>query len=146
MEEKVIRHLNWLYYGVMALTLVVLGVMYYLTSKGILGEPTDPMSGPGKMLQFAAIIVALIGIPIGLYFIKWQKPKTPEAYEGAAAYRILAVGLNMPLDIMVYFILGAYRPMMWLTAMAAIAWYFTKPTLGKMEAEMKPKDPNAEDY
>ena len=33
-----------------------------------------------------------------------------------------------------------------LAAMRAPARYFTKPTLGKMEAEMKPKDPNAEDY
>jgi len=145
-EEKVIRHLNWCYYGIMALTVVVLGVMYYLTSKGLLGEPTDPMSELGKSLQFAAIIVALISIPLGLYLVKWRKPKTPEEYEGVAAYRILGVGLNMPLDIMIFYLLGGYKPMIWLAAIAAIAWYFSKPTLGKMEQEMKDKDNNEETY
>ena len=36
--------------------------------------------------------------------------------------------------------------MMWLAAMSAVAWYFTKPTLGKMEQEMTPKDPNEPTY
>ena len=56
------------------------------------------------------------------------------------------IGLVMPASIIIYYYLGAYRPMMWVAAIAAIAWYFTKPTLGKLEQEMKPKDPNAEDY
>jgi hypothetical protein len=56
------------------------------------------------------------------------------------------VGMTMPMNIACYYLFGCYKPMMWLAAMSAIAWYFTKPTLGKMEQEMKPKDPNEETY
>jgi hypothetical protein len=36
--------------------------------------------------------------------------------------------------------------MLWVAAIAAVAWYFTKPTLGKMEQEMQPEDPNMPTY
>jgi hypothetical protein len=145
MEEKIIRTLNGYYYGVMAFTLIILGVMYYLTSKPDF-EPVSPMEQVGMILQYAAIGLTLVAIPLGLYLVKWKKPETLEKYKEAAMTRICMVGMTMPMNIAFFYLLGAYKPMMWLAAMSAIAWYFTKPTLGKMEAEMKPKDPNAEDY
>ena len=56
------------------------------------------------------------------------------------------MGFTMPMNIALYYLLGNYQPMMWLAAMSAVAWYFTKPTLGKMEQEMRPKDPNEPTY
>ena len=50
------------------------------------------------------------------------------------------------MNIAFFYLLGTHRPMMWLAGMSAIAWYFTKPTLAKMEQEMKPEDPNEEKY
>ena len=52
----------------------------------------------------------------------------------------------MPLGIFAFYWLGGYRSMLWVAAIAAIAWYFTKPTIGKLEQEMSPKDENQETY
>lgn len=145
MEEKIIRALNGYYYGVMVLTLIVLGIMYYLTLQPDF-EPIDTMAQMGMTLQYIGIGITLLAIPLGLYLVKLLKPATLEKYKSIATGRILMVGLTMPMNIAFYYLLGCYRPMMWLAAMSAIAWYFTKPTLGKLEAEMKPQDPNAEDY
>ena len=145
MEEKIIRHLNWIYYGVMIAAIVAYTVMYYVVSKGFL-EFYDPNSSLGQALQFVIIITALMCIPFGLYLIKWKKPKTLEEYERLASIRILVVGGIMIPAILIYFLLGCYRPMIWVAAISAVAWYFTKPTLGKLEQEMKPEDPNMPTY
>ena len=130
MEEKVIKHLNWCYYGIMVFTLVILSGMYYLTSRPDF-EPLSPMEQVGMILQYMAMGLTLIAIPFGLYTVKLFKPDTYEKYE---------------MNIALYYLLGNYQPMMWLAAMSAVAWYFTKPTLGKMEQEMTPKDPNEPTY
>lgn len=145
MEEKIIRTLNGYYYGVMLFTLVILGAMYYLTSLPDF-EPVSPMEQQGMILQYIAIGMTLLAIPLGLYLVKLLKPATLEKYKEIAACRIMVVGLTMPMNIAFYYLFGCYKPMMWLAAMSAVAWYFTKPTLGKLEQEMTPKDPNAEDY
>ncbi len=145
MEEKVIKHLNWCYYGIMGFTLIVLGGMYYLASRPDF-EPLSPMEQPGMFLQYMAMGLTLIAIPFGLYTVKLFKPDTYEKYEGVAAQRILVVGFTMPMNIAFYYLFGCYKSMMWLAAMSAIAWYFTKPTIGKMDQEMKPKDSNEETY
>ena len=145
MEEKIIRTLNGYYYGVMVFTLIVLGAMYYLTSQPDF-EPLAPLEQVGMILQYVAIGVALVAIPFGLYMVKLFKPDTLEKYKEIATGRILVVGLTMPMNIAFYYLFGCYKSMMWLAAMSAIAWYFTKPTIGKMDQEMKPQDPNQETY
>ena len=145
MEEKIVRTLNVYYYGVMALTLIALGVMYYLVSQPNF-EPLNPMESLGMILQYIAIGATLIALPLGLYLVKWTKPQTLEKYQTVATARILLVGLTMPMNIAFFYLLGTYKPLMWLAAMSAVAWYFTKPTLGKMEQEMTPDDPNTPTY
>ena len=140
MEEKIIKTLNGYYYGVMVFTLIVLGVMYYLTSQPDF-EPLSPLEQVGMILQYVAIGVTLVAIPFGLYMVKLFKPDTLEKYKEIATGRILVVGLTMPMNIAFYYLFGCYKSMMWLAAMSAIAWYFTKPTIGKMDQEMKPQDP-----
>ncbi len=135
-EQKVIRELNAWYYGVMAFTLIILGGMYYLTSKDDF-VPMDTLSTVGMVLQYAAIFTTLISIPLGLYLIKWRKPKTLEQYKELATGRILLCGLPMSMNIALYYLFGCYRSMMWIAAISAIAWYFSKPTLGKLEQEME---------
>ena len=144
-EQKVIRALNGWYYGIMVFTLIVLGGMYYLTSHPDF-EPMDTMSQVGMILQYAAIFTTLIAIPLGLYLIKWRKPKTLDMYKELATARILLCGLPMSMNIAFFYLFGGYRSMMWIAAISAIAWYFSKPTLGKLEQEMTPQDPNEETY
>lgn len=145
MEEQVVRKLNWYYYGVMIVSLIALTVMYYLFSKERY-VPIDNMSQTGMALQYIIIFDALITIPVGLYIVKKLRPQTPERYFKLAALRILLVSNTLPLGIAAFYIMGGYRPMMWVAAIAAVAWYFTKPSAGKMEEEMKPRDPNEETY
>lgn len=135
MEEKVIRELNAWYYGVMVFALLILAGMYYLTSQADF-VPMDTMSTVGMVLQYAAIFTTLIAIPLGLYLIKWRKPQTLEQYKELATGRILLCGLPMSLNIALFYLFGNYRSMMWIAAISAIAWYFSKPTMGKLEQEM----------
>jgi hypothetical protein len=42
--------------------------------------------------------------------------------------------------------MGAYQSMLWVAAVSAIGWYFTKPSERKMELELQTQDPNQEQY
>ncbi len=143
--ENVVRKLNWIYYGQMVIALIVLSAMYYAFSKGLY-EPWDRLSSKGQLIQYIIIFDALITIPLGLYLVKLFKPKTDKQYFKVAASRILLASNTMPLGILAYYGFGCYQSMLWVAAIAAIAWYFSKPTIGKMEQEMKPEDPNQETY
>jgi hypothetical protein len=147
--DKVVRHLNWYYYGMMVITLVAMSAMYYVW-KNQLYTPIDRTSTLGMVVQYFVIFDALITIPLGLYLIKWRKPTTLEAYQPLAVARILLVSNSMPLGIIAYFLLadekGCYMSMFWVAAIAAIGWYFTKPTLSKVDKEMTPQDPNLPTY
>ena len=143
--EKTIKQLNWIYYSQMAISLIVLTAMYYAFSKGLY-EPLDTMSSLGQIVQYIIIFDALITIPLGLYMVKLFKPQTPEKYFKCAAARILLASNTMPLGIGAFYWMGGYKSMLWVAAISAIAWYFTKPTLRKAELEMTPQDPNLPTY
>ena len=143
--ENVVRKLNWIYYGQMVIALIVLSAMYYAFSKGLY-EPWDRLSAKGQLIQYIIIFDALITIPLGLYLVKLFKPKTDKQYFKVAASRILLASNTMPLGILAYYGFGCYQSMLWVAAIAAIAWSFSKPTIGKMEQEMKPEDPNMPTY
>ena len=142
---ETVKKLNWIYYGQMVIALIVLSTMYYAFSKSLY-EPLNPSSQIGMIVQYFIIFDALITIPLGLYLIKFFKPQTERLYFKLAGARILLVSNTMPLGIVAFYWMGGYKSMLWVAAIAAIAWYFSKPTLGKMEQEMKPEDPNEEKY
>ena len=143
--NEIVRKLNWIYYGQMVIALIVLTAMYYAFSKGLF-EPLDRMSRLGQIVQYVIIFDALLTIPLGLYLVKNFRPQTEKSYFKCAGARILLVSNSMPLGIFAFYWMGGYKSMLWVAAIAAIAWYFSKPTIGKMEQEMKPKDPDEETY
>ncbi|MBQ2540031.1 MAG: hypothetical protein II551_00115 [Paludibacteraceae bacterium] len=143
--EQIVRKLNWIYYGQMVIAMIVLTTMYYMHMHGLY-EPLDKMSGLGQAVQYIIIFDALVTIPLGLYLIKLFHPKTETMYFKCAAARILLVSNTLPLGIAAFYWMDCYRSMIWVAAIAAIAWYFSKPTIGKAEQEMAPKDPNEETY
>lgn len=143
--DNVIKKLNWIYYSQMIITCIVWGTMTYAYSHGLY-QPLDILSPMGTTVQYILIIDALITIPLGLYLIKWLKPQTNERYFKLAGARILMVSNTMPLGVFAFYWLGGYRSMIWLAAIGAVGWYFTKPTRGKMEQEMTPEDPNVPTY
>lgn len=154
MEKKVIRSLNWSYYGVMVLTLLAGTLAYFLVIKGYV-TPIDKMSVAGKTLQYVVILDALCTIPLGLYWFKRRCKALCQMedgneklskYQRIATLRIWIVSNAMVPGIVVFYLMGCYQPMLWVTAIAAIGWYFTKPTLRKMELELQPQDPAQENY
>lgn len=147
MEKKIIKQLNWLYYGIMVFSIIALSLMYYLRTNDLIPF-INYLSRKGMVIQYFVIFDALITIPFGLYLIKWRKPKELHQYRTLAAWRILLVGNTLPAGIIAHYLMGTptYRAMFWVAAVAAVAWYFTKPTLGKMEKEMTPDDPDKPTY
>lgn len=154
MEQKIIRTLNVYYYGIMALTLLAGTLAYFLIMKDYV-QPIDSLSTLGQAIQYIVIFDALITIPLGLYLCKKQCTKLCTldnreeqllGYKKAASLRILLVGNTMVFAIAAFYLMGAYQSMLWVAAVAAIGWYFSKPSERKMELELQPKDPNQEQY
>ena len=154
MEQKIIRTLNVYYYGIMAMTLLAGTLAYFLIMKDYV-TPIDSLSTIGQAIQYIIIFDALITIPLGLYLCKKQctKLSTLEneeekflGYQKAAKLRILLVGNTMIFAIAVFYLMGAYQSMLWVAAVSAIGWYFTKPSIRKMELELQPAEPNQENY
>ena len=154
MEQKIIRTLNVYYYGIMALTLLAGTLAYFLIMKDYV-QPIDSLSTLGQAIQYVVIFDALVTIPLGLYLCKKQCTKLStldneeeklQGYKKAASLRILLVSNTMVFAIAAFYLMGAYQSMLWVAAVSAIGWYFTKPSERKMELELQPKDPDQEQY
>ena len=154
MEQKIIRTLNVYYYGIMALTLLAGTLAYFLIMKDYV-QPIDSLSALGQAIQYIVIFDALVTIPLGLYLCKKQCTKLSQldneeekkqGYKKAASLRIVLVSNTMVFAIAAFYLMGAYQSMLWVAAVSAIGWYFTKPSERKMELELQPKDPNQENY
>ena len=154
MEQKIIRTLNFYYYGIMVLTLLAGTLAYFLIMKDYV-QPIDSFSMLGQIIQYVIIFDALVTIPLGLYLCKKQCTKLSVleneeeklmGYKQAATLRILLVGNTMVFAIAAFYLMGAYQSMLWVAAVSAIGWYFTKPSERKMQLELQPQDPNQEQY
>ena len=154
MEQKIIRTLNFYYYGMMVLTLLAGTLAYFLIMKDYV-HPIDSLSTLGQVIQYVIIFDALLTIPLGLYLCKKQCTKLSVlenedeklmGYKQAATLRILLVSNTMVFAIAAFYLMGAYQSMLWVAAVSAIGWYFTKPSERKMQLELQPQDPNQEQY
>ena len=154
METNIIKSLNLYYYGVLILTLISGTTSYFLIIKDFI-QVVDPQSILGQVMQYIVIFDALLTIPTGLYLCKRKCVKLAEledeeqklaGYKKAAIWRILLVSNTMVFGIAAFYLMGAYQSMLWITAVSAIGWYFTKPSKTKLQVELQPKDPNQENY
>ena len=154
MEKNIIKSLNLYYYGVLILTLLSGSLAYFLIMKDHV-VPIDPMTTLGQVLQYIVIFDALLTIPAGLYLCKRQCAKLAQlsdenakynGYKKAATWRILLVSNTMIWGIAAFYLMGAYQSMLWVTAVSAIGWYFTKPSERKMQLELQPQQPDQENY
>ena len=147
-KKTVLKRLNIIYYGVFFLLVVLATTAYLLVTKGII-PVLDPLSQWGKAIQYIVIADVLVTVPFGLW---WHKrrcrgiAKVVEtemrltAYYRSAALRICLVSNTMLLAVPAFYILGAYMSMIWVAAISAIGWYFTKPTEKKMYFELHPEE------
>lgn len=154
MEKKIIQSLNLYYYGMIVLTILSGTLSYFLIMKDYL-LPIDTLSTLGQIIQYVIIFDALLTIPAGLYFCKRQCNKLAqltdeaarlEGYKNAATWRIILVSNTMIWGIAAFYLMGAYQSMLWITAVSAIGWYFTKPSERKMQLELQPQQSDQENY
>ena len=134
--KQIVRQLNLYYYGMMTLTLIAAVVSYFLVYKGLV-LPLDPMSQLGQVLQYIVIFDALLTIPLGLFLCKKRcdtirliedEAERFAQYKKVAALRIVLVSNAMIWGIAAFYLMGRYQSMLWVAAISAIGWYFTKPT------------------
>lgn len=149
-----------LYYVLYVLIIATFGAIWYLNYMSLSqsGEPfrlLDPNQTAGMVLQYAAIIYTLTVIPGALYGFKRVCEKIAriedeglkyDTYYMYAYVRMGLVALAAAISLVAYLLLGAYQPMIWLAAIAAVALVFTKPSAAKTEEELRPKDTNTPTY
>lgn len=167
MEKKIISTLNIYYYGVMFASLLACALVWYLVKNELI-TCIDMNSQAGTIIQSIIMLDALITIPAGLYFCKRKckalslltdENEKIQGYFKAARMRILLVSNTMFFALIANCLLVSVvtnpeqlssepqiSSMMALAAMSAIAWWFTKPSEQKMQAELEPQDPNQEQY
>ena len=143
------KQLTILYYAFMVLAVAVLGIGYYLINKQIF-IPFNPLENTAVILQYCVLFAVLAGVPFALWYPKYickkrlaameDKAEQEQAYIKVARLRIVIVGLCLVLSSCAYILMGCYKSMIWLTAITAVAWYFTKPTEGKMNLELSGED------
>lgn len=154
MEKKIIKKLNLYYYGMLILALLAGTLSYFLIMRDFM-LPIDPMSKLGQVLQYVVIFDALLTIPAGLYWCKCQCGKLAlledqaaqlVGYSKAATLRILLVSNAMIWGISTFYLMGAYQSMLWIAAVSAIGWYFSKPSIAKMQTELQAQEEGQEKY
>ena len=147
-EKQIIRNLNYYYYGIMALTVCLAIVSYLLVIRQVL-PIVHPQSLPGQIAQYITIFDVLFTVPVGLWKHKHNCAKIAviedesarlEAYRKSALWRIILVSNTMLWAFPLYYLLGGYMSMLWVAGIAAIGWYFTKPTERKMYFELHPQE------
>lgn len=149
MEQQLTKQLNWYYYGMMALTLISGLTAYLLFYYFHVFDPLPTLSPLGQTVQYIVIADALFFIPMGLYGFKRRCDKIRRIedetekyaqYKKEAIIRIILVSNVMVLGIFAYYWMGGYKSMLWVAAIGAIGWYFTKPTPRKIQLELLPPD------
>lgn len=143
------KKLTIYYYLMPTVTLIIAAVFYYLLKHNYL-TPLDPFSHTAVVLQYLAIFDTLLCVPLGLWYHKRicqkrlskieDKQEQSRLYEQSAIKRILIVAHPMILAIALYYLLGGYMSMIWVAAVSAIAWVFTKPTEHKKFLELINED------
>lgn len=148
MESKIIKHLNLYYYGMLVLTIISATVAYFLLMKDIV-SPVNPMSQLGQTIQYIIIFDVLVCVPGGLWLHKRackhlakdeNEASQLAGYQSSAIRRIIMVGNGMIFAIAAFYLMGAYQSMLWVAAISAIGWYFTKPTEKKLYLELHPQE------
>ena len=151
------KELNMFYYMTYALVIILLGFVWYVNYASVqAGESSplalfEPQSRMGMYIQYGAILYTLCAIPGALYWFKHQCKKLSEMedeelkyerYYRFAMVRGALIALAMVISLFAYVFLGAYQPMVWLAAMAAVAFVFCKPNPRKTEEDLSKKDPD----
>ena len=144
MEQKIIRTLNFWYYGCFVLAVVAAVVCWYLAVQ-LRIQMLDPQSLIGQIIQSITIAYVFITVPGALYLFKRKCDKFKHdedglrklsAYRHYSALRIAFIGVGVTIGVTAFYVLSGYTSMIWCAAISAIGLYFCKPTYRKMQLEL----------
>lgn len=105
-----------IYYGMLVLAILAATAGYLLITRDVIA-PIDPLSTVGQIAQYVVIFDAIITIPLGLWL----------QHRGYAIWGLVLAANAMIPGFFMFYLLGAYTPMLYLAGMSAIAWYFARP-------------------
>lgn len=105
-----------LYYSLLVLAIISASLGYLAITRGWLNV-VDPLSTAGTIVQYMVIFDAVITIPLGLWL----------QHKGYLKLGLVLAANSMIPAFFMFYLLGAYMPMLYLAGMSAIAWYFARP-------------------
>ncbi|MBP1664380.1 MAG: hypothetical protein H6Q19_1520 [Bacteroidetes bacterium] len=150
--ERIIKNINLVYYLLYMTTVVVAVIIFFLTFSNAQTAHIDEKSQTGVIISSVYILYLLISIPYALWSFhkktkKWQQIKDEYVklveYEKGSKIRLWIIGAGLIAGIVLVYLMRS-KSMIFCAAIAAIALYFTKPTVNKMISELK-LDENKED-
>ena len=156
--EQMEKELSMFFYLIYVLVIILLGVLLYFNHMSTqAGESSpfalfDPQSKAGLAIQYFVILYTLSVIPCALYWFKNKCKKLSELEDEDERYaqyflyarlRGSAIATAMLFSVLAYMFLGGYQSMMWLAAIAAVAFVFCKPNPRKTEEDLRKKDPDS---
>ncbi len=143
--ERTIKNINLVYYMLYMTTVVVAVIIFFLTFSNAQTTHIDEKSQTGIIISSVYILYLLISIPYALWSFhkktkKWQLIKDEYVklmeYEKGSKIRLWIIGAGLIAGIVLVYFMRS-KSMIFCAAIAAIALYFTKPTLNKMISELK---------
>lgn len=159
-QAKWLKTMRSLYYVLYVLIIILFGLIWYLNyitiaKIGVPYQVFSPTEKWGMIIQYGAIIYTLAAIPGVLYWMKRACQSVSriedeelryDTYYTYADIRIGVISFAVIISLLAYMLLGAYKPMLWLAAIGAVALVFAKPTAAKTEEELRPHDENNPTY
>ncbi len=140
--KKTIKHLQIAYYSVYIAAIAAATSGYYILKSGFY---IDPLSSLGTVLNTLLILFIIGSLPITLALFnkqlkKWialeNKELRLEKYRKAGIIRIVVIGIALLLGVLFFYIMNS-QSMIFCAGIAAIALFFCKPTVAKIETELK---------
>ena len=152
--ERIIKNINLVYYLLYMTTVVAAVIIFFLTFSNTREVYIDEKSKTGIIISSVYILYLLISIPYALWSFhkktkKWQLIKDQYVkfteYEKGSKIRLWIIGFALIAGIVLVYLMHS-KSMIFCAAIAAIALYFTKPTVNKMIAELRLDEDNEDEF
>ena len=149
--RMVTKSITVTYYVIYLLTIIAVVAIFFMTYTNVEVQSIDALSPLGVKISTTYLIYLLVSIPVALYsfhiytvklrketdeFLKFKK------YKKASNIRLWVVGTGLIVGVILVYLLRS-QSMIFTSAIAAIALYFSKPSAVKMIRELDlDADPN----
>ncbi|MFV0390496.1 MAG: hypothetical protein ACK5KP_01200 [Paludibacteraceae bacterium] len=139
------RSINVVYYTIYLLTIIAVVVIFFMTYGEVEVEKIAPNSKLGINISTVYMIFLLVSIPASLFLFHQHTlklRKEPDEmlkfskYKKASYIRLWVIGSGLIIGIILVYLLRS-QSMIFMSAIAAIALYFCKPSALKITRELE---------